>query len=110
MNDPIDDMIEKLILLGAMEVAGIDSATGEFLYGFTPKFAEIDPRLSREVNNSIQNSILDLWADGFLEIDMTREEPMVALTEKCFDEDAIDQLSQERQSFLRSIMERFRNE
>lgn len=108
MNDPIDDMIEKLILLGAMEVAGVDSITGEFLYAFTPKFAEINPTLSREVNNSIQNSILDLWAEGFLEIDMTLAEPMVALTEKCFDNDAIARLSHERQSFLRSIMERFR--
>lgn len=108
MNDPIDDMIEKLILLGAMEVAGIDSVTGEFLYSFTPKFAEINPELSKEVNNSIHNSILELWSEGFLEIDMTLDEPMVALTEKCFDKEAINQLDFRQQSFLRSIMERFR--
>ena len=36
MPDEIDALIEKLILIGAMEVSGI-SEDGEFLYGFTPK-------------------------------------------------------------------------
>lgn len=110
MNDPIDNLIEKLILMGAMEVAGVDSVTGEFLYGFTPKLKEIDPRLAEEVNGTIQNGILDLWADGFLDIDMNKKEPTVSLTEKCFDDIAVASLSDERQSFLRSIMERFRNQ
>lgn len=110
MNDPIDTLIEKLILLGAMEVAGIDSVTGEFLYAFTPKLMELDPRLAKEINGTIQNGIFDLWAEGFLEIDLTVDEPTVKLTEKCFDEFAVASLSDERQSFLRSIMERFRNQ
>ena len=110
MNDPIDSLIEKLILVGAMEVAGIDSVTGEFLYGFTPKLRELDPRLANEINGTIQNGILDLWADGFLDIDMSKEEPTVRLTEKCFDDFAVSSLSNERQSFLRSVMERFRNQ
>lgn len=106
MPDEIDNLIEKLILIGAMEVAGINEE-GEFLYGFTPKLKEINPELFNMIQNNINDGIMSLWVDGFLDVDMTADEPLVRLTEKCFDEEALDQLDQDRRRFLDGIITRF---
>jgi hypothetical protein len=106
MPDEIDRLIEKLILIGAMEVSGI-SEDGEFLYGFTPKLKEMNESLFYAIQDSINNGIMDLWADGYLDIDMLESEPIVRLTEKALDEYEIAKLDPERQKFLRSIVERF---
>ena len=106
MPDEIDRLIEKLILIGAMEVSGI-SEDGEFLYGFTPKLKEMDESLFYAIQDSINNGIMDLWAEGYLEIDMLETEPIVRLTEKALDESEIEKLDPERQKFLRSIVQRF---
>ena len=42
MKDYTDgEMINKLILDGGLEVAAVDSDSGELLYSFTPKIKEI---------------------------------------------------------------------
>lgn len=106
MADEIDMMIEKLILIGAMEVSGINEK-GEFLYGFTPKLKEIDPELFHIIQDTINDGIMSLWVDGYLDVDMTAEQPLVRLTEKCFDEAALDELDLNRRKFLEGIIERF---
>ena len=106
MADEIDMMIEKLILIGAMEVAGMNEE-GEFLYEFTPKLKEINPELFALIQNNINDGIMSLWVDGFLDVDMMADEPLVRLTEKCFDEEALDQLDEDRRKFLNGIIERF---
>jgi hypothetical protein len=40
MDKEEDKIIEKLILEGGLEVAGIDSEDGSLLYAFTPKIKE----------------------------------------------------------------------
>lgn len=110
MNDPIDDMIERLILIGALEVAGIDAKTGEFVYGFTQKLKETNPELFASIQDSIQGNIYELWVEGFLDIDFAKDEPMVTVTEKCFDDQALDELSPVLRAFLDNILPRFRNE
>lgn len=51
--DIIPNSIERLILDGSAEVAGIDLETGEILYGFTTKMQELDPELyGRELWNT----------------------------------------------------------
>lgn len=106
MADEIDMMIEKLILIGAMEVSGINEE-GEFLYGFTPKLKEIDPELFALIQNNVNDGIMSLWVDGYLDVDMMPDEPVVRLTEKCFDEAALDELDPDRRKFLEGIIERF---
>ena len=41
MDKEEDKLIEKLILEGGLEVAGIDSEDGSLLYAFTPKIREM---------------------------------------------------------------------
>lgn len=107
MRDEIDDAIERLILEGILEVSGIDSISGEFLYSFTPKLQEVYPGLSGYVSDFINQEIMLLWQDGYLDIDFSKDEPMVKISEKSLDEREVAKLSLERQSFLRTIMQRF---
>lgn len=107
MDDEVDKLIDLFILAGFMEVVGIDGKTGEFLYGFTPKMREVSPTLFYEIQNAISNEILNLWAAGFLDIEISGEDAMVRLTQKCTDIDAIEQLSEREQEFLLFIIQKF---
>ena len=99
-----DESIDSLILAGVVEVAAVDTETGEFLYSFTDKFKEIMPELYEIHINYIHNEVMYFWEKGLVHIDdITGENPVVSLTEKAFDEDAISQLSKSKQESLNEI-------
>ena len=99
-----DESIDSLILAGVVEVAAVDTETGEFLYSFTDKFKEIMPELYEIHINYIHNEVMYFWEKGLVHIDdITSENPVVSLTEKAFDEDAISQLSKSKQESLNEI-------
>lgn len=86
-------MIDDLILNGSLEVVGIDQETGQMLYSFTPKIKEISPELYTEHINHVNTEIMKLWEKGFLDIDLLAEEPIVTITQKAFDNEALKDLS-----------------
>jgi hypothetical protein len=98
------DRIEDLILSGALEVAGIDVETGEILYNFTDKLKDINPDLFKDMSDYISTETMALWADGFLDIDVTEKNPMVRLTEKAFDESEVSKLTKDKQYTLKEII------
>jgi len=98
MTNEEADLLDKLILDGAVEVSGIDSNTGEFMYIITPKMQKVSPEIYKEYQDSVHNDIMKLWENGFLSIDFTEENPMVFLTDKAYSRDDISSLSQ--QDFL----------
>lgn len=96
--------IEDLILTGAVEVAALDQETGELLYNFTPKMKELLPELYREHVNDINNKIMNFWEKGFVVLEnMLDSAPIVKLTEKSFDSEAISMLSEEEKATLKEI-------
>jgi hypothetical protein len=95
MSDRESEMLDKLILEGAIEVVGIDSKTGEFLYAMTNKMQEVSPELYKEHLNSVHKDIMSLWENRYLYIDFMDENPIVTLTPKSFDKEAIKMLSPE---------------
>lgn len=95
MDEINQDIIDKLILEGALQVAGIDSETGDFLYQFTPKLKEISPILYNEHVNHVNGELMKLWEKGFLDINIADENPIVKLTEKSLDEVELSKLSKE---------------
>lgn len=95
--------IEYLLLKGGLQVAGIDSKTGEFLYAFTPKIKEIMPELYDEHMNHVNNEIMGLWEKGFVNIDLMSENPIVTLTEKAFDKEQVAKLGPTDQWSLEEI-------
>ena len=103
MGDSENKIIDDLILAGAMEVAGIDSKTGEFLYVFTPKLKEVSPALYDEHVNHVNGELMRLWEKGFINIDFMSENPIVTLTAKALDSSEISKLSKEDQWSVEEI-------
>jgi hypothetical protein len=90
-----NNMLDKLILSGAVAVSGIDEETGEFLYQFTDKLKDISPAMYDEHISHINNLIMHFWQEGFFEINFEMDSPRVFLTEKAFDNSALSNLSKE---------------
>jgi hypothetical protein len=84
MTSDENEMIEKLILEGALEVAGIDSEDGSLLYSFTPKIKEVMPELYYDHMDSVNSEILSLWERGYVDIDFFSNDPIVKLNSKSF--------------------------
>jgi len=93
--DETRQIIEDLLLSGAMEICGVDKETGEFLYQFTPKLKNVMPDLYNEHLNNVNSEIMRLWEMGFVNVDLMSDTPLVTLTDKAFDSKEISQLSKE---------------
>lgn len=103
MPENMDDYFEMLILSGAVEVAGLDE-NGEFLYSFTEKMQEIDPKLKENVDNIFFLEIRALWQLGFVNMDVSESNPTVTLTEKALDDEEVEQLPEFLQKTLQYLI------
>lgn len=102
MND--DDFIDNLILMGALEIIGVEEGTGEILYGFTDKLKDVDPKLHRKFVDHFHDDIMFLWENGFVSMDVTEVNPMVTLTEKAFNEIAVASLGENAKRTLATLI------
>lgn len=104
----IPPTMEELILSGAVEVAGIDSESGEFLYSFTPKLRELMPALWTDRLDFIYEEIVNFEELGFLFVeDIDSKNPIISLTDKAFNEDEIAQLPKDKQQTIRELRRLF---
>jgi hypothetical protein len=109
LNDP-NDLVDFLILNGAIEPAGIDSATGDITFNFTDKLKKLYPKLYESFMSEFHLDIMTLWQEGFLDINITEANPMVRLTEQAFDEEKVGGLDQNLRLQLESIIDALRIE
>ena len=93
MTSDENEMIEKLILEGALEVAGVDSEDGSLLYSFTPKIEQVMPELYHDHMNSVNTEILSLWERGYVDIDFLSKDPIITLAEKSFNDIEVSKLT-----------------
>lgn len=91
-----DEVMEFLLLTGAIEAAGVDSR-GEILYSFTPKIKEIMPELYEEHMRTVNREIMHLWEKGFVNFNPMEDNPTVTLAAKALDEEELEKLSKEDQ-------------
>lgn len=104
-QDPRQEWFEKMILEGVIEFAGMDAKTGEMLYNFASNIEETHPHLFEKVVSQMQQEIYILWEKGFLSMNITAENPLVQITEKALDEEAIvKELTRDEQRSLQLIM------
>jgi len=100
--------LDELILEGGIEVASL-SESGEFLYKFTDKLKDIDPQIYNNVIQMMYKEIIFLWENGFISMDITAANPLITLTDKASDSEAIDGLSESARlnlfAVIRSIVE-----
>jgi len=98
-----DEEIERLILSGALEPAGIDEETGEFLYNFTDKLAKVNPGLHKDISLHFYNETMYLWSHGFLDMDITSSNPIINLGPKAFDPQAVNLLEKNKRLVFEEI-------
>jgi hypothetical protein len=103
VKDP-DEIIDDLIAKGGLEFVGVDSESGEALYRPTDILKSIDPKLSKEMSIYFSESTMRLWQKGFIDMDVTIEDPLVTLAEKAFDLKAIDSLDKEEKIIIQEII------
>lgn len=101
--DKNQNIMDFLIINGALEVAGIDSENGQFLYQFTPKLREVMPELYNEHLNHVNSELMGLWEKGYLNIDLTDDNPIVTLSEKAVDPEQLAKLSKDEQWSINEI-------
>jgi hypothetical protein len=99
-----EEFLDILILEGVVEVAGIDSKTGEMLYSFTKKILD-RPELMAIITDTHVQEIYYLWEQGFLNMNMLEDNPTVRITSKALDDNEVDQLPLHLQIALRQIVE-----
>lgn len=103
MNEPDPEIFDILILNGAIEVVGVDPISNEFLYSMTEKMIDIMPEVYQEHMNQVNNQIMNLWQEGFLNVDLLEENPLVTLTEKAFDTQELGKMDIESLECLNEI-------
>lgn len=99
-----NSFLEYLILEGALEVAALDVENGEPLYRFTDKLHHISPELYDQHLNMFYSDVMELWQRGFLNINLESQEPVVSLTEKSFDIEAVKNLDKDKRYTLNEII------
>jgi hypothetical protein len=97
------DAIDYLLLNGGLEVVGLDSDNGEFLYAFTPKIKDLMPELYKEHISDVNKNVLKLWEMGYLEIDFMQEDPVITIGTKSLDLQEVSKLSKDDQWHLNEI-------
>ena len=97
MTSDENEIIERLILEGAMEVAGVDAENGELLYSFTPKIQQVMPELYHDHMNSVNAEILSLWERGYVDIDFLAKDPIITLGPKSFNSIDVSKLTKREQ-------------
>ncbi len=93
MNSNDDELINNLILQGALEVAGVDSENGEFLYAVTSKMKDVMPDLYEDHLRVVNRDLLNLWEKGYVNIDLLLPDPIVTISEKGLDKNEISKLT-----------------
>ena len=93
MSNKEDELIKNLILQGALEVAGINSENGEFLYAITSKMKDIMPDIYEDHLKAVNRGLLNLWEKGYVNIDFFLPDPVVTISEKGMDKNEISKLT-----------------
>jgi DNA-binding PadR family transcriptional regulator len=107
-NNPSEDILDRLILDGMVEVAGIDSDTGDMLYSFTEKAREELPEVRDAAEAYFNSIIMYFWENDFISMNLEDENPVVRLKDKAFDESQVELLSSEMKTALNLIKDALR--
>jgi hypothetical protein len=102
-----DELLEQLILDGIIEFSAM-SSDGEMLYSFSTDIAEKAPAIYELMMAMHMQEIYELWKLGFLQMDITQENPLVTITTKALDEEQVGELSKPLRMALTEIMDAMR--
>lgn len=109
-DEEMSEMVNSLVMKGYLEIDGVDSSTGEFLYKVNPELYEVIPDLHDKLQKAFLDEVYNLWIKGMLSMDATLENPLISLTENAFNEDLVAELEPEERHTLFIIMQAMRKE
>lgn len=101
-SDFSDELLEKLILDGIVEFAGLDK-NGEMLYSFSPDIETKAPGIFEVMMDFRMRDVRQLWALGFLDMDIAEINPLVRLTSKAFNKEELAKLDKDLRISLEEI-------
>lgn len=105
MSQTPEEWFEEMILEGVIEFAGLDPDTGEMLYNFNKDLEDINPEIFEKMTRSMEEDIYKLWEKGFLSMNIEDVNPLVQITGKSLDKEAIDkELTYQEKTSLEIIM------
>jgi len=103
-----DETLEELILMGYVEVSGIDSKTGNILYSFTDLAKKEMPGLEKQFEEEFHKNIMYFWEQGFLDMNVFEANPIIRIKPKAFEEESVSKLSFEQLQALKIIIDALR--
>jgi DNA-binding MarR family transcriptional regulator len=105
-KDNIDDIIEKFLRDGILEISGIEEETGLNTYKITEKGKKIIPVLESEKQAAMNSIAFSLWSKNMINLNFDKDgNPIVALNKNSFDEEKIAELSSEERLTLRQFVD-----
>lgn len=107
MDLPEDQsFVDTLILEGALVISGVNDE-GEIVYNVTDRLKELAPDLYHEFLKILKDSVMGLWEKGFIDMDVTKENPLIAPTDKALDLVQWKHLSKEEEQTLAALLKAF---
>jgi hypothetical protein len=109
MENEDNELFERLILMGAVEPAGMDMDSGEMLFSFSPELSKVSPELANAVTEHFTSVVMTLWSKGFLNIETSEESEdlTISLTEQSIDPIALSLLSNIEKNVMANVVAYF---
>ena len=101
-------MLEKLILQGYVEPAGLDAETGEMLYSFTDLARQEMPYLEKQFEEEFHRNIMFFWQAGALDMNVYEQNPIIRINPLALQQSFIDSLTTEQKIALKIIIDALR--
>lgn len=103
-----EEYVDKLILAGVVEVAGLDADSGDFVYSFTDRLGELAESIKDRMDEMFFEEVKTLWQMGFLNMDITSKNPTVTLAQRAMVEEEVQALEPRLKETLKYIMNAMR--
>jgi hypothetical protein len=103
MSSP-DNIFNQLVLKGALKFVGNDPSTGEALYVKTDILKQVDPKLEEDLSLYFSQTTMNLWQNGFIDMDVTLPDPVVKLTDKSLDRKELESLDKNERIVIEQII------
>jgi hypothetical protein len=79
-EEEYNNLINKLLEMGVLEITGYDSISDQFTYNITPECEELMPELWEEHFKFVNELAFEMWNEGLIEMNFDKNgSPMVML-------------------------------
>jgi hypothetical protein len=105
-EEEYNNLINKLLEIGVLEITGYDSISDQFTYNITPQCEELLPELWEEHFKFVNELAFEMWNEGLIEMNFSKEGvPLVMLKPETV---AIkDSLPDDKRFFIENMLNKY---